>query len=172
MKCHICSKGARIKEFENRYICDRCFSRKIEKRVRKLIRIEKLFSRGDKIVVKDPICKFLLENILKDLQVKFVSKGKVVIPNSLDDELVEFLNSMFYNKKVKKLSKKYVKILKVVKDDELKEFARINKLKFKPLRKDKKIMHLLDVLDLKYPNAKFNLFKNIKMLNRLTDKFK
>ena len=167
MKCHICGKKARIKEFENRYICDSCFSHKIEKRVRKLIRIEKLFSKNDRIFVKNAVCKFLLSSILKDLCVKFSSAGKKVIPNSLDDELVDFLNVMFFNKKIKKV--RGIKILKVVKDDELKEFARINKLKFKPLKKDKKLVNFLDKLDLKYPNAKFNLYKNIVELNRLTN---
>ena len=165
MKCFICSQEARIKEFENRWICDRCFSRKIEKRVRKTIRIEKMFSKGDKIIVKDAVCKFLLNSILKDLSVKFGSIGKMVLANSLDDEIADFL-SVFFGGKIKKF--KGIKILKNVKDDELTEFARINKLKFKPLAKDKKIMEFLDKIDSRYPNAKFNLSKNVKMLNKLT----
>ena len=33
---------------------------------------------------------------------------------------------------------------------------------------DNKIKEFLDKLDKKYPNAKFNLYKNIQMLNKLT----
>ena len=44
------------------------FSKRIEKRIRKDIRINSLFKKGDKIYVKDKLCRFLIDKIIGDLQ--------------------------------------------------------------------------------------------------------
>ena len=57
-------------------------------------------------------------------------------------------------------------------DKEVEIFAKINKLKFKARKKDKLSKEFLDNVEKKHPNIKYNLLRNLGMLNRLTKKVK
>ncbi len=74
---------------------------------------------------------------------------------------------MFAKKKKKKNEK--IKLLKIINEKQILEFAKIKKLKFKVSKKNKEIEKMMQKIDGRYPNAKFNLIKNIEKLNRLTN---
>ena len=181
MKCFLCGGKGVIKQQKGRDLCARCFSNIIEKRIRKHVRMNKLFKKNDRILVLGGVNKFLVESILKKLPVKlffrkredkeFVKKNninKIVVEWTLDDEVNEFMKAVLEGKKVKEKGKKYVKLLKVVTDKELLFFAKFNKIKFKPKKKDEIVQIFLDEVEDEHPNIKYNLLNNISMLNRLT----
>jgi len=180
MKCYLCSKKASIKQQKNRYICNKCFSWLFEKRIRKQTRLDKSFKPRDRILAIGQIANYLAKSITKNMNVKIFQKNKIdpnfikknkinkiVIEWTLDDELNQYIKKIFEKKKEAKEDKKYIKILKSVTDDEALLFSKINKLKFKPNRKDKKIQEFLNNIQDRFPNAKFNLLKNINELRKL-----
>ena len=139
----------------------------IEKRVRKHSRINKLFSKGDKIFVSG-LAKYFVKSILSKMPVEIVSKkkaNKIVVSWSMDDEANEFISALFNNKKVKKNND--IKLLKVLSDKELLLFAKIKGLKFKANKKNKDVQKFLDDVEKKHGNIKYNLLKNIDSLRKI-----
>ena len=165
MKCYLCKRKGDINLQKGRDVCNECFVKLIEKRVRKYARLNKIFSKGDKIFASG-IAKYFVESF--DMPVEFVSKNKankIVVSWSMDDEANEFVSALFKGGKVKK--SKAVKLLKVVTDKELKIFAKIKKLKFKANKKDKDVQKFLDNVEKKHGNIKYNLLKNIESLEEI-----
>ena len=73
------------------------FSQRIEKRVRKDIRINQFFKKDDKIYVNDKLSKFLIEKIIGTLPKTYTTKekaNKIVVKHTLDDECNNFLNKV------------------------------------------------------------------------------
>jgi tRNA(Ile)-lysidine synthase TilS/MesJ len=152
-------------------VCKDCFSKIIEKRIRKRIRLNKLFRKGDRILVSDKLSFYLVKKIIKDLPVKlFLEKSKkikvnkLVVKWTLDDKLLDFLESLFFGKKTRK--PKQISILDVISDDEAVMFSKINNIKFKPNKKDKNIVGLLNSLEKKYPEMRFSLSKSVSELTK------
>lgn len=162
MKCYLCKAKAKIRQQKNRYICGRCLARLIEKRIRKYSRINKIFSKGDKLKVKGEVAKYLLKSIAKDMPLVIGKTGKEVTEWTLDDEIQDYLLHIFEGKPRNK--EKKIKLLKPITDSEAKEFARIKKLKFQKKKKDPKIKKMLDEINKKYPDAKYTLLKNIEAI--------
>ncbi|MBD3354513.1 hypothetical protein GF361_00850 [Candidatus Woesearchaeota archaeon] len=182
MKCYLCGGNGDIKQQKGRSVCKACFCRLLEKRIRKHARVNKLFSKDDRILVTGDVNKYLVKSILKDLPVKLFFKrkedkkfikekniNKVVVEWTMDDENNRFMKGIFNDESYEKMPEKYVKLLIAVTDDEIKKFAEIKKLDFKENKKDKDVQGLLDKVEKKHPNIKYNLLRNIKGLNKLTD---
>jgi hypothetical protein len=180
MKCYLCNKKASIKQQKNRYICNKCFSWLFEKRIRKQTRLDQSFKPRDRILAIGQIANYLTKSITKNMNVKIFQKNKIdsnfikknkinkiVIEYTLDDELNQYIKGIFEKKKEAKKDKKYIKILKNVTDNDVLLFAKINKLKFKPNKKDKNIQEFLNSIQAKFPNAKYTLLKNINKLRKL-----
>jgi hypothetical protein len=146
MKCYLCKRKAQIRQQKGRDICNECFCKLIEKRVRKYSRINKLFKKGDKISIEGDVNKYFIKSMLKDLPIKTVSKKgkgvKNVVEQTMDDETNGFVKSLFLNKKFKK--NKDIKLLRVLTDKEAGIFAKIKKLKFKANKKDRNVQKFLD----------------------------
>lgn len=150
--------------------------------------------------------EFLLKSIIKQLPVKIdikksksleipqnISKkyGKIIIPWSLDDEAEEFLNEVVgknkikaknQNKNKKKIkkpteSKKEIRLLKNISEEEIAFFAKIKRFKYKtaklktkygnPVPSRSKTKKMLDELEKKYPGYKFSLLNSIKQVKSL-----
>ena len=157
-------------EFWKEKVSDKEFLRLIEKRIRKYTRVNKIFSKGDNILVTDALDEYFVKSITEKLHVKiYKRKGnvclKVVKQWTADDEINLFLKQVFYSKKIKQ--KKFVKLLKVITDKEASKFAKLKKIKFKPNKKDKLIHDFVDVMDKKYPDTKHKLIKSMEGLNDL-----
>ena len=142
------------------------FCKNIEKRVRKDIRINKLFKKNDRIYVKDKLSRLLIDRIIGTLPKTFTKDikkaNKKVVKYTLDDECNNFLEKLFYNTKSKKV--KEIKLLRVVTDKEALLFAKYNNIEFKPNKKNKKIKEFLDSLEKSYPQTRFSLSKSIESL--------
>ena len=121
MKCYLCSKTAKIQQQKGRAVCDECFIRLIEKRIRKYTRLNKIFRPKDRILVKGQLSKYFVESITKGLPIKIVHKksNKFVVDWTADDEANLFLENLFLGEKIRQ-DKKQIKLLKVITDKEAK----------------------------------------------------
>jgi tRNA(Ile)-lysidine synthase TilS/MesJ len=171
MKCYLCNKAAKIKQQKGRAVCNQCFVRLIEKRIRKQTRLEKSFKPKDKILVLGDVADYLVKSITKNMNIRIFSRknkkiNKIVVEHTLDDELNQFVKEIFQNKKHKKQGKT-IKILKNITDKDIMLFAKIKGLRFKPNKKDKKFQDFLDQVQARYPNAKYNLLRNMEELRKI-----
>lgn len=171
MRCIKCKRKKQLINLASlEPLCKDCFCKVIEKRIRKKIRLNKLFKKGDRILIADELSFFLVKKIIKDLPVKLFlrkAKGKIskrVVKWTLDDELLVFLKNMFFGKKAKK--PKQISILDVITDNEAIMFSKLNKIKFKPSIKDKNIANMLERLEKKYPEIRFSLSRSISELKK------
>lgn len=170
MRCVKCKRRKKLISLASlEPLCKDCFCKVIEKRIRKKIRLNKLFKKGDRILIEDELSFFLVKKIIKDLPVKlFLRKSnkanKKVIKWTLDDKLLVFLKNIFFGKKFKK--REQISILDVITDNEAIMFSKINKIKFKPNIKDKNIANMLERLEKKYPEIRFSLSRSISELKK------
>jgi hypothetical protein len=182
MKCYLCNKTAEIKQQKGRAVCNECFSRLIEKRVRKYTRLNKIFRPNDRVLVIGELNKYLVKSIAKGLPIKifyrvkidknFVKKNKinkVIIEWTADDRDNLFLESLFSRQSMKNIlnKKSSISLLCVITDKEAKLFAKIKKLKFKENKKNKDVQRFLDDMEKKDPGIKFRLLKNRNFLKSI-----
>ena len=159
--------------------CNHCFSRMIEKRIRKNARINKIFSKGDKILAMDDMNKYLIKEIIKELPVTiykrkkvdeaFIKKNKInkiATIWTMDDEAINTLKEFITRKKQKK-DKKIIKLLNVASDKELERLAKIHDIRFKPNKKDKKYSKTIEHMQQKYPDTKEKLLQSKKTLEKI-----
>jgi hypothetical protein len=185
MKCTKCSRQARASFRQIGNLCENHFIELIEKRVRKQLRTGKIIKKNDRILFINNESKeyyagyHLLKSIIKGLPVKIEIKkskslnpkpakkyDKVIVPWSLDDEAEEFINLLFNKKKPKKFSKKSVKLLHNVSEEEIELFAKIKRFKYRKTKKSK-IKQMLDKLENRYPGYKFSLLNSTKQMKGL-----
>ena len=183
MKCFKCKKAdgsIELGHFPGK-ICKNCFLKTIEKRVRKEVRINKLFSKNDRILVLDDgsenaaVTNYLLPKIIRYLKpeieiltehdsTKPIKKGrKVVIPWNLDDEIQDKLGQMFTRLESKKDTR--IKLLRNVSKQEVELFATLKGLKFRrsePINPEIGLM--LDKLSKEHPDIKFALLKSFEKI--------
>ncbi|MDP7323862.1 MAG: hypothetical protein QF632_03825 [Candidatus Woesearchaeota archaeon] len=175
MLCSKCKKfKVRVEISHLGSLCANCFCKIFEKRIRKSVRIDRVFSKNDRILVSDKLSEYLVKEIIKGMPVKiffrkldddFVKRekiNKVVVGWTLDDEVNQFLEKLLFNRKSKEV--KYVKLLKSVTDEEVEAFVKIKKIKFSLNEKNEDISEFISVLNEKYDDIKFGLGKSIKKL--------
>lgn len=151
----------------------------MEKRIRKNARVNKLFSRGDRILVLSDISEYLLKGIIRGLPVKIFKRkraekefikvnkiNKIVASWTMDDEIASFLKNFFCGEKEKE-DRKTVKLLKVVGDKELLEFSKINGIRFVPNKKDKELGRMIEHMTKKYPDTKEKLLNSAVSLENM-----
>jgi len=170
MKCYKCDRPAKVHIGHLRPLCNNCFIKIIEKRIRKYIRINKLIKKNDKLLIKDPLSLYFIKKIIKS-PIKIINKkgknAKEIFPWSLDDECSLFLD-LFFNKNfnIKNIENNKIKLFKTITDEELTEFSKIKHIKYKQLKKHRNI-NLLDNLNKKYPDIRFSLLKCIENIKRI-----
>ena len=150
----------------------------IEKRVKKDIRLNNLFKKGEKVLVIDDNTKesfltlYLLKKITKGLDLKIDVKkdvgdsekyDKILLPADADDVAEEFMLKITQNKEKKKVPKTIL-FLKSVLDSEVAECAK--ELGYE-CKNEKDESYLLDKIEAKYPGSKFGFLKSVKMLDGL-----
>lgn len=193
MKCVKCSKDATMDSGANP-LCNNCFVQVIQKRIRKEIRTNKLFSKADKILiieddsVNSAVSKYLIDTILDKLPCEIKTKkqkfeigksvntksDKIVVPWNMDMECVYFLENIFMNRTGKfignySIGKKLnIKLLLNVCEKDIIKFAEIKELKFKK-NPDKKtqIGFFLDSLETDHPETKPSLLKSAQLLKKI-----
>ena len=201
MMCFKCKKkpaSISLKHIPGK-LCNSCFIKVIEKRVRKDVRLKRLFSRDDHILILDDktkesiVSQYLLNSILNHLPVTIfifeiedrfnldeknlkaiVRTGcinKIVLPWSLDDEGECFLSKMFGKLDFEKQKKpERIKLLRNVSEKEIEVFAKIKRFKYKKLKPyNKDIREMLNTLEKKHPEIKFSVLKSFDSLVGIID---
>jgi hypothetical protein len=148
----------------------KAFTKVIEKRVRKYARLNRLFRKNDRILVKGSLEKYLVPRIIQDLpcriyyqKPKNVRIDKIVVPWTLDDEINLFLKQYFTGKKTKQ-NPKQIKLLKPITDKEAARFAKAKKLSFKPNKKDREIQKFINKMTEHYSDTKYKLYKSTGLM--------
>ncbi|MBR9683626.1 hypothetical protein GOV03_03740 [Candidatus Woesearchaeota archaeon] len=168
--CYVCGKKGNLKHLD-RDICKKCFLRNVERRVKKHLG-RRMFKKDDKILVIGELEKVLLENAVKGMPLKIVSRKKlpkliqgfdyIVVGRTMDEVGGEFLGGLMKGKLILGgMKKKFFNILEVLTDEEAEQYAKLKDIKFKVLGEK----GFLDTLGLK--ELKYNLYKNIKELRKL-----
>lgn len=188
MTCISCNKPATVILQHLQPYCCSCFCRMIEKRVRKFVRVNKIFKKNDNICIVDDCShdflntQFLLKSIMKDLPVKIgilriklknrrdlfndkkalkLSKNKnakIVVPWTMDDEDASFLKNVFDLKKQTKTQ--FIKLLIAITDEESAAFAKCRGFKVSEIKEKEEIRIFLNEIEKKYPGSKFGLLKS------------
>ena len=179
MKCIKCSKKVNISiKHLGGDLCSNCFAEVIEKRVRKSLREHDWLKPDDDIIIIDnstlkaKVVVYLLKSIFKGQPFRFnikkaeissaekiaKARNKVIIPWNLDDEIKQYLDALFNNKKIKKTE--LIKPLLNISDEEIGYFAKIKKIKGRKTPKTR-LGKMLDNLEKRYPGSKFGLLRSI-----------
>jgi hypothetical protein len=167
MKCQKCKNRA---VFED--LCKSCFSRYIERKIRRELRTSKLISRDDILVITDPLCEFVIKRALKGLPVKITKrgKGKRVLPWTVEDECHAFLSLFLNNKPLKGIGHgKDIKLFLTLREAEVSAYAKAKGFQFKARRKDT-IMKVLDELEKKHSQTKYSLLRSINDIKKASEK--
>ena len=169
MKCLKCDNTAEI-QFPNGDLCPSCFLEILTNRIKKDVRQNIPFKKGEKVLVFGKITNSFLKRIVGALPLDittsnkrfgedvndFSSYDKVVIPWTADDEALLFYTEI--TKKNPRLNKNklIVELFRTVLDDELIKAAKILKIKIKLKSKRKE----LEKIHKKFPNSIFGLRKS------------
>lgn len=170
MQCIKCPNSADTDLKHIGSLCSKCFLRTIEKRIRKDLTINKVFSPNDKILIIDDgsikaeLNKHFLESISKDIPLNIDTNekidqnhDKIVVPKNLDDEIEAFLEAIFSKKE--HIKPKEIHLLRTVSNEELEILKKI--LKLKGNIEKSKLSNTLNDLENKYPGSKFGLKKSL-----------
>jgi len=158
MKCNKCKNIA----YENG-LCKSCFSRYIERKIRKELRVNQLIRKNDTLIITDPLCEHIIKRILKDMPIKILKrgKGKKVLPWTIDDECHHFMSLFLANKSLKDLGHgKDIKLFLSLREAEACAYAKAKGFKFSKRKKDT-IMKVLDELEKKHTQTKYSLLRSI-----------
>lgn len=170
--CIKCGNNAVVSMKHLGSFCSACFISIIEKRIRKDLNVNKVFTPHESVLVIDNgslkarLSIYFLNSISKDIPLKIdikkakPNKGydKIVTPNNLDDDIACFLESLFTaGRPVPK--NKEIHLLRTVSNEELLIAARL--LKIKQGIKKSKLNRVLDAMESRYPGSKFGLFNSI-----------
>ncbi|MBN1645331.1 hypothetical protein JW851_04850 [Candidatus Woesearchaeota archaeon] len=172
MKCIKCANSASTCLKHLGGLCNKCFIKTIEKRIRRDLAVNKIFKPHDKILLindkslKAELSKYFLQSISKSIPLKIDIKtgkigkkyNKIIEPKNLDNEIEYFLESVFAKKSCKK--PKAIHLLRTVSDEELLILKKI--LKLDGTIQKSKLGRMLDDLEKNYPGSKFGLFNSMK----------
>jgi hypothetical protein len=174
-KCQRCAKPAKTNFKHLGELCCGCYCKAIEKRIRKYVRINKIFRKGDSIMAVGELNHHLITRIIEGLPARVIyrktapknaKQGQKVVQNwTLDDEACDFLKSLLNKKQMKK--RRIISILRCATDSELEAFSRFRKLNFTPNKKDMEIMKGLNMLEGKHAETKFSLAKSIEQISKI-----
>lgn len=153
---------------------------KLEKRVRRDIRLHNPFKKGEKVLVLDNKTKescltlYLLKRITnglnlnikvkkqKNLAVKQNGYAKIILPLDGDDIIENFMNHLTSKQKERQdESKNKIFFLKTILDKEVAEA--VKKLGYNC----KESIHELDKTEKRYPGSKFAFLKSIRFLKNI-----
>jgi hypothetical protein len=161
--------------------CNGCFTRIVEKRVKKAIRESGLLEKGLVLVASDEFVEGLLRKII-NLPVTITSiaqKGKNVLPcigSTIDDQSVAFLEEYIGDRKEKnvderkaeKLKKRELNLFSCLSDAEVVRYFTLSGKKFIP--KEHPLKKHLDVLIKKYPEVQYALHNATNEYDHLLEK--
>lgn len=181
MRCIRCKKDADV-ILPHLSACNSCFCRIIEKRIRKQMRVNELFSKGETVHILDDqsaasaIISSLLPEVLSYKRIEFIicekipnNAAKAVLPWTLDDELNSALKSIFLGDEMIYPAKRFDPAIQTVMPlisvtrEEIERYADINGLKFTETEDTEPLLSFRGMFR-QHPEIPFNFFKNIQRL--------
>ena len=147
-------------------LCRSCFLAHIERRIRKDLRMNALISKGDTLILTDPLCRRVIEDIVQGMPLTITddggAPGKRVLPWTMDDEICYFLKRFLAGEEYPELGHgKAIKLFLTVREKELEAFAKAKGLPFTPRPRDR-FRALIDNLEARHPETRFSLAKSIE----------
>lgn len=144
----------------------------VEKRVHKYIREFGFLKKGQRIVASDDVSRHFATHVIHVPVVVLKKKEKrtdiIILPYTLDDIVVEFLEQLFLGKKkLKKLKKTKKKknelyLFSRITDKEMIYYCKDHSLLFKP--KKGKLKRHIQEFDKKHQGALYSLYKSAQEL--------
>jgi len=169
MKCSTCSKSAAVHIRPLGPLCKKCFCRIIEKRIRKDARLKEWFKKNDHIYTDSMLSRCIVSSIVASLPKKFVksrqSANKIVLTRTSEDIIVDSLEQIFRNKRIKSSCRKEIPLLCSLTDEEASAYAEFRKLNFRPRKKNREIKKFIDALQDRYQETKSALANAIEDLS-------
>jgi hypothetical protein len=175
MKCVSCQKKGIYKTTTGSF-CARCYTRMLEKRVRKHIRLHKLINPKIKLLCLDEISYYFVNSIYKNARIDVHKIEKVpsrinpntlfLLPESLDDYVCARLYAQLHGQKSPKRKSHHISILSVLTDKELTYFAEIKGLTFMPQKKDSDVYGFIMAMTYKYPESLYALYNSFLELEK------
>lgn len=172
MKCHLCNKSASIiLKTSNLNYCKNCFTRLIERRIRRYIRHHQLIKKDDTLYIHDALSEYVIKKILKGLPITITHKktkvSRSVIPSCLEDYTHRFLENLFDLKTLKfKQEQNFIYLFTPIMEEELVSYAKIRNLPYKKKKKDS-IRLFLDNIEDKHPSTKNSLLRSIQKMQEI-----
>lgn len=168
MKCHICSKQAKI-PFPNGNLCQNCFLGMLINRIKKDTKLNNPFKKDEKVLVFGKITEWFLRKIDIPLKITETNKSydrvknlnkydKVVIPWTADDEANSFYSQMTSKNPSFKENKRLVKLFRTILGDELIKASKILKMNIRINKKSKEI----NKIHKKFEHSIFGLKKSLE----------
>ena len=163
-KCDLCGNLKGFKHLD-RFVCNRCFVKLIEKRVKK--GLSGAFVKGEQVKVAGSLAKYFMDKV--NIPLEFVDSGydKIVLEMTMDDIDAGFLAGFFGKKFEWKKDDKVVRILASITDEEAVRFAEIKGINFLVSDKNQAIKDFLEKVSKKHPEIRFNLLKNVKEVEKI-----
>ncbi|MBS3113448.1 hypothetical protein J4418_05180 [Candidatus Woesearchaeota archaeon] len=185
--CQKCKHAAQIKYLDNQ-LCNSCFTRLVERRISKYLRLHSSIKKNDSLLVVGELCHSILKDILKDLPVKIniipeadeyhknsaikikakKLKAKIVIPWTMDHESHHFIKNFIEKKKPTFLgiNKPFIKLFYPITDQEAQILAKIKNVKYKPLKEDS-YTKMFVMLENKYVSVRYAFASSVKEFSRI-----
>jgi hypothetical protein len=165
-KCSKCENKSITNRPYLRQLCESCFLKAIEKKIRKYIRIKKKINKNDRLLVKDKLSLYFVKRIISmPIKIVKIKPDKTVNLYTLDDKVSDFLAGFMLKEKIR-IKKNEISLFETITDEELRIFSKIKKLDFKPNKKNKSIHNFLDKLYKRYPEARFSIVKSCDEIKR------
>lgn len=187
MQCQKCKHKTEIQYLDNN-LCNSCFTRLIERKIRKYLRLNSLIKKNDHLIIVGELCQNIIKEILKGLPIKIYKiadnseyftnkelkekakklKAKIIIPWTMDHENHYFIKNFIENKKQLYLGNKkpFIKLLYPITDQEAQLLAKIKKVKYKPLIQDM-YTKMFSGLEKKYLSVRYAFASSVKEFNKI-----
>ena len=156
--------------------CKACFCELVERKVKKYLRENQFVKKGDRLAVKDPLCRQGLLDAIQGLPVELVEEGKdakQVLPLTMDDTLDVFFDKVFYGNEGKIIPQEdqnIIALFRMIKARDVEAYAKAKKLPF--TLRTTKYTALLDVLEKNHQETRTSVLNSIDELKEILEKAK
>ncbi len=147
---------------------EQAFVKNIEKRIRAYLR-GKQIRPNMTVLIKDDFTADTIKRLLKGMPLNIVKKGKhdaEVTPETIDDEIHDYLRNIFEGKGLKKIERNTLRPFRRIKSEELREYAKIKGFMLKQRKRDR-IDETVDKLEEQHQETKFAILKSIEEIEKM-----
>jgi hypothetical protein len=167
-----------VYEFTNkRKVCSKCYNNWFEKKFLYTLRKFNMIKKGDIVFISkkedfyfvlNKLFHMLSKKLPITLQKQKSKKSKIAVSITSDDisyDLIEQVLSKINLNKLKPINKNIIKPLYLFKENEVEIYAKINNLKIKKKKQNKRIKLFIDSLEKKHPEIKNSIVSTFLSIN-------